>query len=500
MDLQAFGQFLREAREQREVSLNDAVKTLKIQRRILESFEEGDFSQGGSPVQVRGMLRNYARFLRLEEDSVLGHYETALIPPKSSRWAKKTTEETQSVKPVTQPRRETLTAIPLSGSGRRNSGPRFAWIGRLFTTLLGIGLIGIIVFFVGQILNHTPPPEGNVQPTLAGEISTLDPTLATATYTATWTPIAFEPSVTPLFTGGTDGFALDMTFVQRSWSRVLIDGEEKYVGIARPGDTQTYRATETVEITLANAAAVELSINGQTQASFGTRGEQVTLLVNSQGLQIIRPNATPTIDASRIISPETFALTMTLDPAALITPLAETPTLEPTLTPLIPTPIGAETLVPAAATSTEVLAAQAANLLLSPTPPVEASATERPNPTASDAVSLPTLTPFSFMQNAATDAPATTALLPSPTPFNLIPPTASDSVNAVPTTQPTQSSATGPIAPTPQAQTRPSATPRPSAAPTRTATATTTPTSDVRPTAIVPLRVTQAGLPTRKAP
>ena len=94
MDLLAFGQFLREAREQREISLDEAVKTLKIQRRILESFEEGDFSQGGSPVQVRGMLRNYARFLRLEEDIVLQHYETALIPAPTSRWRKKSTEET----------------------------------------------------------------------------------------------------------------------------------------------------------------------------------------------------------------------------------------------------------------------------------------------------------------------------------------------------------------------------------------------------------------------
>src|SRR5687768_16672884 len=161
MDLLAFGQFLREAREQRELSLEDAVKTLKIQRRILEAFEEGDFSQGGSPVQVRGMLRNYARFLRLEEDVVLQHYETALIPVPASRWRKKATEDTQSAKPPTQPRRETVTAmaIPLSGGGRRSNGPRFAWVGRLLTTLVGLGLIGAITFFVGQILDRTPLPD-----------------------------------------------------------------------------------------------------------------------------------------------------------------------------------------------------------------------------------------------------------------------------------------------------------------------------------------------------
>jgi len=504
MDLVAFGQFLREAREQRELSLDDAVKTLKIQRRILEAFEEGDFSQGGSPVQVRGMLRNYARFLRLEEIVVLQHYETALIPVPASRWRKKATEDTQSTKPPTQPRRETLTAIPLSGGGRR-SGPRFAWVGSLLTTLFGLGLIGVIVVLVGQILEYTPLPD-NGQPTLAAQFGTLDPNLATATYTATWTPMAFVPTPTRLFLTGADGIAIEMNFLQRSWVRVISDGTEQFAGIARPGDIQSYNAQEGFEVTLANAAAIDLTVNGQAQASFGARGSQVVILVNSTGIQVINPGATPTIDSSRVISPETLTITETPDPA-----LAIPATLE-----IEATPIGAESIPTQTTAATETAIVELVPTLtpfdvavnasttsdsaaliptLTPFLPNSAASVENTATPTTDTTPVPTLTPFSFAPTSAVQSlPTEQPPVPTLTPFNAV-------LEITSAAQTNPSTATQ-AAPSTQAQTNvvATATVRPSATATSTATPTATGTPDIRPTAIVPLRITQSGLPTRKAP
>jgi cytoskeleton protein RodZ len=67
MDPSALGRYLRESREAKELTLEDAVTALRIRRPILEAFEQGDFSLVETPVQVRGLLRNYARFLDLEE-------------------------------------------------------------------------------------------------------------------------------------------------------------------------------------------------------------------------------------------------------------------------------------------------------------------------------------------------------------------------------------------------------------------------------------------------
>ena len=55
MDAEALGRFLRENREARELTLDDAEQALRIRRRVLEAFEQGDFEvTGASQIQIRG--------------------------------------------------------------------------------------------------------------------------------------------------------------------------------------------------------------------------------------------------------------------------------------------------------------------------------------------------------------------------------------------------------------------------------------------------------------
>ena len=58
MEPMALGRYLRESREAKELTIEDAVRTLRIRRHVLESFEMGDFRVAETPVQVRGLLRN----------------------------------------------------------------------------------------------------------------------------------------------------------------------------------------------------------------------------------------------------------------------------------------------------------------------------------------------------------------------------------------------------------------------------------------------------------
>jgi len=58
MDALALGRYLREAREAKELTLEDAERTLRIRRRVLEAFELGDFNViDASPVQIRVMKK-----------------------------------------------------------------------------------------------------------------------------------------------------------------------------------------------------------------------------------------------------------------------------------------------------------------------------------------------------------------------------------------------------------------------------------------------------------
>jgi cytoskeletal protein RodZ len=76
------GQQLRQARQMRQLSLEQVSQATHIRVRYLEALEAGDFSSLPSDVQARGFLRAYASFLSLDANALLaaGEGEAALTP------------------------------------------------------------------------------------------------------------------------------------------------------------------------------------------------------------------------------------------------------------------------------------------------------------------------------------------------------------------------------------------------------------------------------------
>src|ERR1044071_9475731 len=132
MDAQALGRYLRESRETKEITLEEAEHALKIRRRILESFELGQFTfTDATNVQTRGFIRNYARFLGLDDDRVVTYYESALEEATNPRRRRRSTRESRESQTAPQvpmaPRKITdtnpsLPAVPsmLDRPARRN--------------------------------------------------------------------------------------------------------------------------------------------------------------------------------------------------------------------------------------------------------------------------------------------------------------------------------------------------------------------------------------------
>jgi cytoskeleton protein RodZ len=71
----SIGQQLREAREQRSLSLDDAALVTHIRTHYLEALEADDLGIFPSMVQVRGFLRAYSRYLQLDPEKLLAELE-----------------------------------------------------------------------------------------------------------------------------------------------------------------------------------------------------------------------------------------------------------------------------------------------------------------------------------------------------------------------------------------------------------------------------------------
>ncbi len=65
------GEILKAAREEKGLSLNEVALSLKISSKVLKAIEEGDESQLPAKTFLRGFVKSYATFLRLDADKIL---------------------------------------------------------------------------------------------------------------------------------------------------------------------------------------------------------------------------------------------------------------------------------------------------------------------------------------------------------------------------------------------------------------------------------------------
>ena len=77
------GQTLREARETQGMSVEAVAARLRLMQRQVESIEAGDFEGLGRPVFARGFVRNYAKLLGIDPDSLLDRMAGPKIEPVS---------------------------------------------------------------------------------------------------------------------------------------------------------------------------------------------------------------------------------------------------------------------------------------------------------------------------------------------------------------------------------------------------------------------------------
>lgn len=68
------GEILKAAREKSEQSLNEISQNLKINTKYLQALESGNYSIFSSIVHLKGFLKNYAKYLGLNEEEVLAFW------------------------------------------------------------------------------------------------------------------------------------------------------------------------------------------------------------------------------------------------------------------------------------------------------------------------------------------------------------------------------------------------------------------------------------------
>jgi cytoskeletal protein RodZ len=68
------GKLLKEARERKKLTLKDVEKRIKVREQLIRALEEDKWYTFTSHIYVTGILKNYARFLGLDERKILAFF------------------------------------------------------------------------------------------------------------------------------------------------------------------------------------------------------------------------------------------------------------------------------------------------------------------------------------------------------------------------------------------------------------------------------------------
>ncbi|MFN2593904.1 MAG: helix-turn-helix domain-containing protein [Actinomycetota bacterium] len=232
------GAYLRAARRRRRVSIERAAEDTKIRATFLMRMESDEFDFL-APAYVRGFLKSYARYLRVDPEPLLQEFDRLHGGPR-----------VDAAQIVALQRRERN----LPRQRRRLNSWMVASVGAILVLVL-LAVVGIV---------NAPNP---IQPQarIAANTPSSTPPTSSASPSASASP---SPSSSAL--AFENGVQLKITATRaRCWVKVLAADSQTvlYTGTLEVGQSQSVSDPKSMTVLLGNAPGVDLIVNGQNLGS-----------------------------------------------------------------------------------------------------------------------------------------------------------------------------------------------------------------------------------------
>jgi cytoskeletal protein RodZ len=312
------GRVLRERRELLSLHLEEVERNTHVKAHYLDALERGAMDDLPSTVQTRGMLSNYATFLDLDVDALLLRFADALQARHRER---------NPQKPARKPGQPILANLPPMRS--------FIAGDLVFGVGIVILLIGFAIWGVSRVLTLQSQQDVDLTAPSISEILLASPDPSSFTPTPTAEVIeAFpgQPTVTVVIPtlNANVNVQVNLVAVERTYMRVIVDGETVFEGRVVPGTAYPFEAVDQVEVLVGSGAAIRVVYNGRDMGMLGSFGQVVSNIYRTG--EIITPTGMPTATASITPTP-----TNTVPPSA---------TSQFTATPGTAAPVVTDTAVP----------------------------------------------------------------------------------------------------------------------------------------------------------
>jgi cytoskeleton protein RodZ len=338
------GETLRRTRLSRNLDLDQISNATKISSRLLQAIEAEQFDKLPGGVFTKSFVRQYARFLGLDDEEMVEDLERVLEPPQGQESSNRGRPERDDIR---LPRVEEWQIGPDSRFHFSSSLPALAMV--VLVMLICSALYTwwqrsrnrpspVAANLPGMAANRStapapvtaaPPPStaesapspaarasvvetGATQipspaqsgPSTTGSAASPSANPASDTTEPTAPETKAQPADTPRPSSPASqappnpnaALRLVVTADEPTWVSVRADGKFLFTGTLQPNETRTVDAEETVLFRLGNAGGVTFTLNGKPIGSTGPKGKARTLQFTPGGFSIVPSAPKPPVE------------------------------------------------------------------------------------------------------------------------------------------------------------------------------------------------------------
>lgn len=272
--IKELGFLLREARNQKLLSLEEAAAQTLIRVGLLSAIENGNLRELPETVYVQALLRQYANFLGLDGDQLADS-----IP--SSHFERKSDNSWKFVFPL-------LTQLR----------PMHLYL--IYIVLMAVAVNSLSAVVENSKQRETPLA---MLPPIQESIKVITPKSASS------------PSPSPV--QRTQPIVINVTFKAQSWIRAIADDKTLFEGVLEEGSQKTWTAQTKLSIRAGNAGAILVAFNEDKPLIMGNPGEvqELSFTPNSSQANSSQPNSNQNPDQETPNSPRATSSWDTSDEA-----------------------------------------------------------------------------------------------------------------------------------------------------------------------------------------
>ena len=251
------GDLLRRERERQNLSIKDIEKATSIRALYIDAIEKGEYKTLPGEVYAKGFVRNYANYLKLNANEIVNAFNEEMHPQEElqdaagSSFAEEARQEQSAERNREEYRGPKITSLESYPMEKSSHGVRNAL---MVAVAVFVVAFAALIAFGGDEEPSAPAPRAKTQ-TQQGQ-----------------KPGQKQTEAAPK---ATDGVEVKLSFTDRCWTEVVVDGKTEFEGTAEKGKVLTLKGKDKVRITAGNAGALNYSLNGKDMGAIGQKGEVV---------------------------------------------------------------------------------------------------------------------------------------------------------------------------------------------------------------------------------